>query len=63
MKRKRRKELIVRKITPTYYSVGFWDRDTGDPGRDFRSCGARHTEEEAKKLRLELLVKESHKYY
>jgi len=63
MKKKGRKQLVVRKSGPFSYHVGYWDRSTGDPIRDFRSCGVRKTEEEAKQLQIKLSIDKGHWYY
>lgn len=59
---RRRKRLEIRKISPTSFHVGYWDRDTGDPGRDFRSVATATSEQEANQKKLDILKKDS-RYY
>jgi hypothetical protein len=44
------------------WHVGYWDGNTGDPGKDFRSFGSRPTREEAEKMAEKIISKEPGRY-
>jgi hypothetical protein len=58
---RRRKRLIVHDPNPSIgfdrFEVGYWDGNTGNPGRDFRSFGGRITRDEAEALAREVVRK------